>query len=180
MNLEKRRIYFTICILSVIAFLILISGCSKEEKIEQHWKKGETYFSENKLKEAVIEYKNIIQLEPKHSKAYYKLGMAYLKMGMIREGYAALTKAVEINPDLLEARNQLGGLYLLSRDTKKAREQAEFILAKDAKNSLAHMLLSNIYLMEKNLDGAIEENKKAVEGENKLEAYIHLANLYII
>ena len=172
--------YVAICILSVIAFLILISGCSKESKIERHWKKGETYFSENKLKEAVIEYKNIIQLEPKHSKAYYKLGMAYLKMGMIREGYVALTKAVEINPDMVEARNQLGGLYLLSRDTKKAREQAELILAKDAKNSLAHMLLSNIYLMEKNLDGAIEESKKAVEGENKLEAYLHLANLYII
>jgi len=43
------------------------------------------------------------------------------------------------------------------------------------------MLLSNIYLMEKNLDGAIEESKKAVEGENKLEAYpSSLPNLYII
>ncbi|MCK7506644.1 MAG: tetratricopeptide repeat protein [Desulfobacterales bacterium] len=111
----------------------MISGCSKESKIERHWKKGETYFSENKLKEAVIEYKNIIQLEPKHSKAYYKLGMAYLKMGLLREGYASLIKTVEINPDMVEARNQLGGLYLLSKDTKKAREQAEFILAKDAK-----------------------------------------------
>ncbi|MCK7506645.1 MAG: hypothetical protein MZV70_22985 [Desulfobacterales bacterium] len=34
--------------------------------------------------------------------------------------------------------------------------------------------------MDKNLDGAITESKKAIEGENKLEAYIHLANLYII
>jgi len=59
-------------------------------------RKGRHTFQKNKLKEAVIEYKNIINLEPKHSKAYYKLGMAYLKMGMVREGYAALTKAVEI------------------------------------------------------------------------------------
>ncbi len=140
MNLEKRRMYVAICTLSVIAFLILFSGCSKESRIERHWKKGETYFSENKLKEAIIEYKNIIKLEPKYSKAYYKLGMAYLKMGMMREGYVVLTKAVEINPDMVEARNQLGVLYLMSGDTKKAREQAELILAKDAKNSLGHML----------------------------------------
>ncbi len=62
MNLEKRSMYFAICILSVITFLILFSGCSKESKIERHWKKGETYFSENKFKEAAIEYKNIIEL----------------------------------------------------------------------------------------------------------------------
>ena len=172
MNLEKRRMYLAICILSVITFLILLSGCSKESKIERHWKKGETYFSENKLKDAVIEYKNVIQLEPKHSKAYYKLGITYLKMGMVSEGYAALIKTVEINPDMVDAHNQLGWLYLLSKDTKKAREQAELILSKDARNSLAHMLLSNIYLTEKNLDEAIIEGKKAVEGENKFETYL--------
>lgn len=65
-------------------------------------------------------------------------------------------------------------------DTKKAREQAEFILTKDANNSPAHILLSNAYLLEKNLDEAINESKKAVEGKDKLEAYLHLANLYII
>ena len=43
------------------------------------------------------------------------------------------------------------------------------------------MLLSNVYLMEKNLDEAIKESKKAIEGENKLEDIpSDLANLYII
>ena len=155
----KRRMSCVICILSVVICLILLAGCSKESQIERHWKKGETYFSENKFREAVIEYKNVIQLDPGHSQAHYKLGMACLKMGMITEGVAAMTRAVEINPDLLDARHQLGGLHLLSRDTKKAREQAEFILTKDANNSLAHLLLSNVYLLENNLDEAISEGK---------------------
>jgi Tfp pilus assembly protein PilF len=95
--------------------------------------------------------------------------------------YVIYSSAVTaINPEMLEARNDLGSLYLLSRDPKKAREQAETVLAKDAKNSAAHLLLSNIYLTEKKLDEAIGESKKALEGEKKLDAYLHLANLYII
>jgi len=97
MNVEKRRMYFLICILSIIVFFVLISGCSKESKIERHWKKAETYFSENKLKEAVIEYKNIIQLEPKHSKTYYKLGMAYYKNGTRDLAKKELSAALKIN-----------------------------------------------------------------------------------
>jgi hypothetical protein len=42
--------------------------------------------------------------------------MTYMKLGMIRESYTELTKAKELNPELLDARTQLGALFLLSRD----------------------------------------------------------------
>jgi Tfp pilus assembly protein PilF len=180
MTSEKKRVAALACSVVFFALFLTLSGCSKEAKMERHWKKGEQYFSENKPREAVLEYKNVLQLDPRHAKAHYKLGLTYLRLGMVREAYAAMSKTVEIDPGMIEARNQLGQLYLLSGDQKKAREQVDSVLAKDARNSAAHLLLSNISLTEKNLDQAIAESKKATEGEMKLEAYLHLANLYIM
>ena len=180
MTSERRILAAFVCTVLFLALVLPLSGCSKEAKMERHWKKGEQYFSENKPREAVLEYKNVLQLDPKHIKAHYKLGQTYLRMGMIREAYAEISKTVELDPGMTDARTQLGQFYLLSGDRKKAREQAETVLVKDARNSAAHLLLSNISLTEKNLDQAIEESKKATEGEMKLDAYLHLANLYIM
>ena len=131
MTSEKKRWAALVCSVVFLAFFLAVSGCSKEAKMERHWKKGEQYFSENKPREAVLEYKNVLQLDPKHAKAHYKLGLTYLRMGMIREAYAEMSKTVELDPGMIDARNQLGQLYLLSGDRKKAREQAEAVLAKD-------------------------------------------------
>ena len=177
---EKKRVWLYACCVLFLAVSLVLTGCTKEQKMERHWKKGEQYFTENKLKEAILEYRNVVQIDPNNAKARYKLGLSYLRMGMLREAYGEILKTVEIDPQMLEARNQLGGLYLLSGDRAKAREQAEAILAKDAKNSGGHLLLSNIALTERKLDDAIEESRKAVEGDQKLEAYLHLANLYIM
>jgi Tfp pilus assembly protein PilF len=173
MNFERKRIGTLVYSVLLLAMFLAASGCSKEAKLERHWKKGEQYFTENKPREALLEYKNVLKLNPKHTKAHYKLGLTYLRMGMIREAYAEISKTVELDPGMIDARNQLGQLYLLSGDRKKAREQAEAVLAKDARNSSAHLLLSNAYLTEKNLDQAIVESRKAVQGEQKMGAYLH-------
>ena len=167
MNSKRKNVSVLVCSVLLLALFLALSGCSKEAKMERHWKKGEQYFSENKPREALLEYKNVLQLDPKPRKAHYKMGLTYLRMGMIREAYAEISKTVELDPGMTDARNQLGQMYLLSGDRKKAREQAETVLAKDARNSSAHLLLSNISLTEKNLDQAIAEGKKATEGDNE-------------
>src|SRR3989304_9042086 len=177
MNCERKSVSVLVCSVILLSLFLALSGCSKEAKIERHWKKGEQYFWENKPREALLEYKNVIQLEPRHAKAHYKIGVTYLRMGMIREAYAEMSKTVKLDPGMIDARNQLGKLYLLSGDRKKAREQADAVLAKEAGNSSAHLLLSNVSLVEKNLEQAIAESRRATEGDKKLEAYLHLANL---
>jgi tetratricopeptide (TPR) repeat protein len=68
----------------IILFCFIVSGlisCSQEAKKECHWKRGEKYYSENKFKEAIIEYKNVIQIDPQNANAHYKLGLALLRTG---------------------------------------------------------------------------------------------------
>ena len=99
-----------------ILFCFIISGllgCSQEAKKERHWKRGEKYFSENKFKEAIIEYKNVLQIDPKDANVHYKLGLSHVRAGQLREAFSEFLKSVELNPDLIDAR--LRGHTLCSR-----------------------------------------------------------------
>jgi Tfp pilus assembly protein PilF len=55
----------------------------------------------------------------------------------------------------MDARIQLGNLYLLLRDNPKAREQAEKVLSKEPNNPSGHLLMSSVYVVEKDLDKAM-------------------------
>ena len=91
MNGSKNRLVTVVCLLLSVFLLSGLIGCSKEARIERSWKKAESYFTENKVREAIIEYRNVIKLEPKHPRAHYKLGACYLRLGMAREALAALS-----------------------------------------------------------------------------------------
>ena len=90
---NKRKLVFAFIILFCFIFSTSLS-CSQEAKKERHWKRGEKYFSENKFKEAVIEYKNVVQIDPKDAKARYKLGLSHLRALQFREAYSEFLKTV--------------------------------------------------------------------------------------
>ena len=88
---HRNRWTLAIAAILCAVFLAGIAGCSKEGKKEGHFKKGETYLSESKFREAVIEFKNVLQIDPNDAKAQLKLGMAQLGAGDPREAYAAFS-----------------------------------------------------------------------------------------
>jgi tetratricopeptide (TPR) repeat protein len=89
-------------------------------------------------------------------------------------------KATQMNPQMMDAHNQLAALYLLAGDTKKSREQIEFVLSKDSTNPQSHLILSSIYMVENNIEAAISEANKALNSKQKMDAYLHLSRLYIL
>lgn len=74
MQCNKKKWRLFVSLLLVCILVLSLPGCSKEAKTEGHMKKGEQYFSENKIQEAILEFKNVVQLDPKDAKAHYKLG----------------------------------------------------------------------------------------------------------
>ena len=107
---KRAGIIYAILFLFIFAGL---TGCSKEAKKEKHWKRGEKYFAENKFKEAIIEYKNVLQIDPKDSNVRYRLGLSHLRVGQFREAFSEFSKCVELNQDQMDARLYLGNFYLL-------------------------------------------------------------------
>ena len=81
----------------VLPFLLASLGnctqLSAEEKKSKHYERGMAYFNDEKYQEALIEFKNIIQLDPKDAKAYHQLALIHLKLGGLSNLQAAFGEA---------------------------------------------------------------------------------------
>jgi len=125
--------------------LVLILGCSNaEDKLSRHQTAGNQYMEQGQFREAVIEYRNAVQLIPESPEAHFQLGEALLKLGTLadlRSAFGEFNRTVQLEPGHLPAQRHLGRLLLLSGDALAAREKAHLILATDPENAEALLLL---------------------------------------
>src|SRR3989304_4287289 len=160
--MRKPATGFSVKIL-VVALCFFITSCGgPEKKYTKHIEKGKEYYASSQYKEAVIEFKNAIQIKPNAPQAHYKRGLSDRKVGgpaYIPAGFKSLVKATELDPGLLDAQIRIGELYFVSRDIVKASEKAQLVLEKDKNNLDGTILLANINAAK----GKLGEAKKLLQ-----------------
>ena len=171
-----------LCVILFTLILALAFGCAnKEEKKEKHQKRAKEYIEKQEYKKAVIELKNVIQLDPKDDAAYYELGETYLKLKQGREAIRSFVRAVSINPNNLKAQLKIGQFFFLGKRTEEAREKADLILEKSPDNIEALNLLSGIQIQEDDMDSAQKTLEKAVSIDpNHFDTHLSLARLLLL
>ena len=182
-DMKHQKLFLGFVWMMLVSFTLFFgSGCaSKEEKKAKHFEKAKEYIAKNELKKAVIELKNVVQLDPKDDAAYLELGETYLKLKEAREAFQAYTRAVSANPDNLKAQLKLGQMLLLGRQTEEAKKKVELILAKSPDNVEALSLLSGVQVQERDLDGAIKTLEKAASlNPNHFNTQLSLGRLLFL
>jgi tetratricopeptide (TPR) repeat protein len=169
-------------VFSLLILALMIAACgSKEDKLQKHLEKARAYAESNEYKKAVIELKNVIQLEPKNDTAHYELGEAYLKLKDGREAFQSFSRAVSINPDNIPAQLKMGQILLLGRKTKEAKEKAGLVLSKLPDDIEALSLMAGIYIQEKDLDSALSTLIKVSELKpDHLNTQVSLGRVYLM
>ena len=154
------------------AFLALIylgcDGSSAEAKKAKHLERAEAYLTKGQYQEAVIEYRNVTQLDAKDADAHYQLALAYLKLGglpNLQAAFAELTRTVELDKANQEAQLKLGELYLLGNEPGKARERAEVVLVSAPQNTDGLILKGRSLAGEKRYKESIEDLKSAIAAD---------------
>jgi tetratricopeptide (TPR) repeat protein len=172
--LRRGRLLFLVA-LAIVA----IPGCSSEEKKARHLRKGEAYLAESRTSEAIIEFRNVLQIDPDDAQAHYQLGLAHLKAGQLKEAYAGLARSLELKKENIDAQLKLAGLMLAGRQAEQARERVQFVLAAEPDNAEAHLLMSSVHAAGKDLAKAIAAAERAAELDRKrIDAHLQLAQLY--
>src|SRR6266568_1336941 len=98
--LNSRVLPITMLGLIFVLVAVSCSLSSPEAKKEKHRERGLTYFEKGQLQEAVIEFKNVVQLDPKDSEGHYRLALTYLKiggLGGLQGAFGELTRTVELD-----------------------------------------------------------------------------------
>jgi len=154
----------------VVASLASIAGCRTSP--QGYVAKGNKMFDQGQYADAAIDYRKAIQKDPQYGEAFYRLGLAEMKEAKPRDALQALYRAVQLLPDSIDAKEQLGSLSLEYYMLDPRRPQSDYNLVKQisaellAKNPKSFEgLREQAYLAR--TDGKLEEStalfRKALE-----------------
>jgi len=148
-------------------------------KARPHNNRGQIYYTQGKVKEALREFNKAIELDSTLADAYYNRGLIYYDQGKIDQALNDYDKAIEINPNYAIAYNNRGNAYakqgLFARaisDFNKAIE-INFMYAQSYNNR------GSAYEKEGNPQKAVLDYNKAIEiNPDFEEAYGNRGQIY--
>jgi putative PEP-CTERM system TPR-repeat lipoprotein len=153
---------------ALAALLLLVmaaAACSgnPEKRKQAFFESGNRYFEAAKYPEAVIEYQNAIQLDPKFAEARLKLAETYEKAGDVPRAFGQVIRAADLLPNDFDLQVRAGNYLLRARQFEDARARADAVLEKDPGNAEAHVLRGYALSGLRDLDGAVKELEEAIQ-----------------
>ncbi len=139
-------------------------GCHRDpNKVKQKYlQSGMRYANEGKLKEASIQFANALKIDHNFAEAHYQLSKVYMKEGSYIPAYAELLRTVDLQPNNIQARIDLGNLLLAGRQADKALDQADAVLKLDPNNADAFALKAGVAASKGDKATAIEQIQHAL------------------
>lgn len=164
----------------LMGLAMIISGCGgAEQRKAKYLEKGRAYIEQKNYDKAKVELRNVLQIDPKHAEAYYLVGLIEEEKQNWSQALGNYAKAVELNPDYMEARAKVGRFYLLMGDVDKATEMMDAILSKQPANPSGKTLKAAIMAKKGDINGAVREVAAVVaEQPSSIEAVFLLSSLY--
>jgi len=132
---------------------------------------------EQNYKKAVAEFQKALDLDPAYSQAALYLARAYHALSDEPNAEKYYRKAVEIDPDYLEAHASFGGMLLDTGNTDEAIRQFGTVIRRDPGNVLALTNLAQAYRMKELYNDSIDSARKAVQlGPELAEPHLWMAD----
>src|SRR5215470_17573726 len=115
MNIIRPFITPIVCL--AVTTLVAAVGCKEnpESVRATHLQRGQAYMTEQKYQEAVIEFRNILQIDPNDAGVHYQLALAYMKLGgrpNLAAAFVELNKTLDLDKTHADAHLKLAELYL--------------------------------------------------------------------
>ena len=157
------RIHIVRALTAGLALFLLAACQSDSEKITQHLSRGQEYLDGQKWPEAIIEYKNVLQIDPNQAEAHWKLSQAYLKSDKPREGFWELRETVRLDPKNRDAKLQFAQISIYAGELEEALTRANEVIAEDDTKADAYMVAAQAQEALKHVDEAKAAYARAVE-----------------
>lgn len=139
-----------------LAIAVLFVACqSDEDKLAEFYARGQEYETQEMYHEAVIEYKNVLKINPNHADAHYQLAQVFLELRRPRDSYWEMSETVRLDSGNLEAALSFGALSLVAGDFEQALAMGQRAVEQEPDNKQGYFLTGK----------ALERLDRAAEAE---------------
>jgi len=167
---QNRLLTSFFILAAILSFFLLSGGCNKEndtQVAERYFQSGLKALEAEKPDDAVIQFKNAVQKNPKHAKAHLELGKIYAQQSdtaaKIKMAAMQFSEAIKSNRDLNEARKELAVLCFRNQSYKIAIPLCQELMERDAADAEVLLILGNSLAYVGNLSEAADMLQKAVD-----------------
>ncbi|MDT8383272.1 MAG: tetratricopeptide repeat protein [Gammaproteobacteria bacterium] len=144
-----------ICVL--VALLTMVGGCSgKEERITKHLERAQTYYAGSDYEKARVEFKNVLQMDPKNIDAIIGQAKVYEALEKWRESAGLFQRVIDIDKTRTDAKENLARIYFLAGGYEKALELIEDVLVSDPDSTVALTVKGALFAQKGDVAGAMK------------------------
>jgi tetratricopeptide (TPR) repeat protein len=125
-----------------LAALVALPACQDDaSKVSEHMARGQDFVKDEQYREAIIEFKSALQIEPNNADAHYQLAHAFLNAKKVREGFWELRETVRLDESNHDAKLEFSQLAILAGEKDEALAQAQSVVDADPSNVTAHLMV---------------------------------------
>ena len=155
---------------TVVATLLLVmvsAGCrgSAETRKQRSFATANQYVDQKKLREAVVEYRNAVQIDPRFGEARKGLAKTYELLGDRANALDEYVRAADLLPDDVDLQLAAGAMLLERGRATDALSRADAALQKQPNSVAAHLLRGNALAGLRDFEKALDAIDEAVRLE---------------
>ena len=166
---------------TVLALALMLTACGgAEDRKAAYMQKAQQLYDQGNYEKARLEYKNVIQIDPKDVQAHYKLGQVMEKLQNWRAAAGEYLRVIELDDKNVDARIRMGQFYLLSKALDKAAEMADKAVELAPNNPDALAFRGTVLAQQGDQTAARADAESALKIDPKhIGATALLASLYL-
>lgn len=175
--------FLQISIITIIFILLLLihpapGKSDDKEDTEELMKRGNQYLDEGEYTKAMMEFKDLLEIDPENPFALNNLGLTYKEKELYSSAKKSFEKALEILPNYYKALNNLGNLYFEMEEYERAQEYYEKSLEIKPNFPEAHWNLALCYEKSGESILALREWRRFISSDEE-NVYVPLARKHI-
>jgi putative PEP-CTERM system TPR-repeat lipoprotein len=142
---------------------LTVAGCGRDPEVRkrEYVESGDAYLKNGKVQEALIEYRNAVQLDPRYAAARVKLADVYVTVGNGGGALNEYVRAADLLPDDAALQVKAGNLLLAGGQANEALSRADKAL-KTSPSVEGHILRGNALGGLNDLERALTEMEEAI------------------
>ena len=139
-------------------------GCSSDPSVEKqrYLESANRYAEQGKLREALIDYRNALQIDARFAEARLKIAQTYARLDDGPNALKEYVRAADLLPENMEVQLAAASYLLAAGQMDSALARADAVLSKQPENVNAHVVRGSALAGLNELDRALSSMEEAI------------------